>query len=107
MGSALRYTEDKLVLFDIDYPFQKNIKKYSEDIIRQIVMQVVDNIQFFPKDNEFTQDVYGVVKGKDPLFFMIEYLNEEDEIPLLVDFSEVTVDEYLDAINENKYLKEL
>lgn len=107
MGSALRYTEDKLILFDIDYPFQKNIKKYSEEVIRQIVMQVVDNIQFFPKDNEFTQDVYGVVKGKDPLFFMIEYLNEEDEIPLLVDFSEVTVDEYLDAINENKYLKEL
>jgi hypothetical protein len=38
---------------------------------------------------------------------MIEYLNEENEIPLLVDFLEVTVDEYLDAINENKHLKEL
>lgn len=107
MGSTLRYIEDKLILFDVDYPFQKKVKVYSEETIRKIVTQVVENIQFFPKDNQFTQDVYGVIKGNDPLFFMIEYLNEDDEIPLLVDFSEVTVDQYLDAINENKHLKEL
>jgi hypothetical protein len=107
MGSTLRYTEDKAALFDIDYPFQKKVKKYSEETIKQIVFQIVDNVNSFPKDNEYTQDVYGVIKGKDPLFFMIEYLNEENEIPLLVDFLEVTVDEYLDAINENKHLKQL
>jgi hypothetical protein len=107
MGSMLRYTEGKAVLFDIDYPFQKKVKKYSEETIKQIVFQIVDNIESFPKDNEFTQDIYGVIKGKNPLFFMIEYLNEEEEIPLMVDFNEVTVDEYLDAINQNKYLKEL
>ena len=107
MGSMLRYTEGKVVLFDIDYPFQKKVKKYSEETIKQIVFQIVDNIENLPKDNEYTQDVYGVIKGKDPLFFMIEYLNEEDEIPLMIDFEEVTVDDYLDAINENKHLKEL
>lgn len=105
MGSMLRYTEGKAVLFDIDYPFQKKVKKYSEETIKQIVFQIVDNIETLPKDNQLTQDVYGVIKGKDPLFFMIEYLNEEDEIPLMIDFTEVTVDDYLDAINENKYLK--
>lgn len=107
MGSTLRYIEDKVVLFDIDYPFQKKVKKYSEETIKQIVFQIVDNINELPKDNELTQDIYGVIKGKDPLFFMIEYLNEEDEIPLMIDFEEVTVDDYLDAINENKHLKEL
>lgn len=107
MGSTLRYTEGKAVLFDIDYPFQKKVKKYSEETIKQIVFKVVDNISSLPKDNDYTQDIYGVIKGKDHLFFVIEYLNEENEIPLLVDFQEVTVDEYLDAINENKYLKEL
>lgn len=107
MGSTLRYTEDKGALFDIDYPFQKKVKKYSEETIKEIVFQIVDNISSLPKDNEYTQDIYGVIKGKDPLFFMIEYLNEDNEIPLLVDFEEVTVDEYLDAINENKHLKQL
>lgn len=105
MGSMLRYTEGKAVLFDIDYPFQKKVKKYSEETIKQIVFQIVDNIETLPKDNQLTQDVYGVIKGQDPLFFMIEYLNEEDEIPLMIDFTEVTVDDYLDAINENKHLK--
>jgi hypothetical protein len=95
------------VLFDIDYSFQKKVKKYSEETIKKIVFQLVDNIGSLPKDNEYTQDIYGVIKGKNPLFFMIEYLNEEEEIPLMIDFEEVTVDEYLDAINENKYLKEL
>jgi hypothetical protein len=107
MGTMLRYTEGKAVLFDIDYPFQKKVKKYSEETIKQIVFQIVDNISSLPKDNEYTQDIYGVIKGKDPLFFMIEYLNEEDEIPLMVDFEEVTVDEYLDAINDNKHLKDI
>jgi len=92
-------------LFDIDYPFQKKVKKYSEETIKQIVFQLVDNIESLPKDNQLTQDIYGVIKGQDPLFFMIEYLNEEDEIPLMIDFTEVTVDDYLDAINENKHLK--
>ena len=105
MGSMLRYTEGKAVLFDIDYPFQKKVKKYSEETIKQIVFQLVDNIESLPKDNQLTQDIYGVIKGQDPLFFMIEYLNEEDEIPLMIDFTEVTVDDYLDAINENKHLK--
>jgi hypothetical protein len=107
MASTLKYIEDKAVLFDIDYPFQKKVKKYSEETIKQIVFQIVDNISSLPKDNEYTQDIYGVIKGKDPLFFMIEYLNEEDEIPLMVDFLEVTVDEYLDAINDNKHLKDI
>jgi hypothetical protein len=51
--------------------------------------------------------VSTVIKSDEPIFFNIQYINENDDIPILIDIREVSVDEYLDAIIDNKYFKEI
>jgi len=105
MASSLKYTEGKIVLFDIDSIFQRKMRKYPQSIIQEIVSQIVENVIDLPKLDYHQQKVYGVVKISKPIFFCIDYINENDDIPLMIDINEVDVDEYLDAINNKKYFK--
>ena len=70
-----------------------------------MVGQMLSVLSVLPKEDGWTQDLAGVVKGKTPLFFRIEYLNEEGHIPILIDVNEIEVDEYLDFILEKKSIK--
>ena len=106
MASSLKYIEDKMVVFDIDPIFQRRIKKYSEEIIHEIVTQIVLNIDELPKKDYHIQQVCSVIKKKNPFFYSIEYMNEYGDIPIFINISEITVDDYLDAIDENKYFKQ-
>ena len=58
-----------------------------------------------PLGNEWTQETAGVVIQKEPLFFAIEYLKEENEPIVLVDLHELEVDEYLEFISNKKSIK--
>ena len=107
MASTLKYIEDKMIMFDIDQIFQRKMRKYPQSVIHDIVSQIVDNIQDLPKRDYYSQIVYGVVKINTPIFFSIVYMNENDDVPILIDIKEVDVDDYLDAINNNKHLKQL
>ena len=40
-----------------------------------------------------------------PIFFCIDYINENGDVPVMIDINEVEVDDYLDAINNKKYFK--
>lgn len=106
MASTLKYIEDKMIMFDIDQIFQRKMRRYPQSVIHDIVSQIVDNIYDLPKKDYYTQKVYGVIKMKTPMFFSIDYINENDDVPILIDINEIEVDEYLDAIIENKHLKE-
>jgi hypothetical protein len=105
MDSSLKYTEDKIVLFDIDSIFQRKMRKYPQSIIHNIVTQIVENVTELPKLDYHAQKVFGVVKIDKPIFFCIDYINENDDIPVMIDINEVEVDDYLDAINNKKYFK--
>lgn len=105
MESSLKFTEGSLVLFDVDSIFQRKMKKYPQNVIHDIVSIIVDNILDLPKQDYYHQKVYGVLKMKVPLFFCITYINENDDVPILIDIEEVLVDDYLDAINDNKHFK--
>lgn len=106
MASTLKYIEDKMIMFDIDQIFQRKMRKYPQSVIHEIVSQIVDNIYELPKQDYYNQRVYGVIKMKTPMFFAIDYINENDDVPILIDINEIEVDEYLDAIIENKHLKQ-
>ena len=105
MASTLKYIEDKIVLFDMDQIFQNKMRKYPQSVIHEIVTQIVDNVLEFPKKDYYNQVAYGVIKMNTPMFFSIVYINENDDIPIIIDINEVDVDEYLDAIINNKHLK--
>jgi len=105
MASTLKYIEDKIVLFDMDQIFQNKMRKYPQSVIHEIVTQIVENVLEFPKKDYYNQVAYGVIKMNTPMFFSIVYINENDDIPIIIDINEVDVDEYLDAIINNKHLK--
>jgi hypothetical protein len=105
MDSSLKYIEDKIVMFDIDQIFQRKMRKYPQSIIHNIVTQIVENVVELPKLDYHQQKVYGVVKLDKPIFFCIDYVNENDDIPIMIDINEVEVDDYLDAINSKIYFK--
>lgn len=107
MASTLKYIEDKMIMFDIDQIFQRKMRRYPQSIIHEIVSQVIDNLDELPKKDYYSQEVYGVVKIANPIFFSILYMNENDDVPVLIDINEIDVDDYLDAINNNKHLKQL
>jgi hypothetical protein len=106
MVSTLKYIEDKMIMFDIDEIFQRKMRRYPQNVIHNIVSQIVDNVDELPKKDYHSQKVYGVIKMPTPMFFSIDYMNENDDVPILIDINEIEVDEYLDAIIENKHLKQ-
>lgn len=95
-----------MVVFDMDPIFQRKMKRYSEETIYNIVSQIVMNIDELPKEDYYIQSVCGVIKKKEPFFYRINYLNEHDDVPVFIDVMQITMDEYLDAIDENKYFKQ-
>ena len=107
MASSLKYIEDKMVIFDMDQIFQRKIKRYNEEIIHEIVSQIVMNIDELPKKDYYIQHVCSVIKKKSPFFYRIDYINEDEDVPTFINISEITIDEYLDAIDENKYFKQI
>lgn len=106
MASTLKYIEDKMIMFDIDQIFQRKMRRYPQSVIHEIVSQIVDNIYELPKKDYYSQKTYGVIKMQTPMFFSIDYMNENGDVPILIDINEIEVDEYLDAIIENKHLKQ-
>jgi hypothetical protein len=93
-------------MFDIDQIFQRKMRRYPQSIIHEIVSQIIDNLDGLPKKDYYSQRVYGVIKMQTPMFFSIVYMNENGDVPVLIDIDEINVDDYLDAIIENKHLKQ-
>lgn len=106
MAASLKYIEDNMVVFDMDQIFQRKMRRYSEEIIYNIVTQIVMNIEHLPKKDYFIQSVCSVIKKKEPFFYRIDYVNETGDFPVFIDIIEIHLEEYLDAIDENKYFKE-
>lgn len=105
MDLKQKYTE--VDLYEIDDWFFAQLQRFDFSFAMVIIGQIVDVIEELPKLDGFTQRIFGVIKSKEPLFFEIEYLNQEEEIPILVDIERVGVDNYLDAILDNKTINQI
>ncbi len=106
MVLALKYTEDKLP-YEIDDWFFQQLSDYSLSDASLIVAQALAVLKELPVKNGWSQEVAGVItdKGTEPIFFVIEYLKQEEDRPILIDINQIEVDEYLDFIIENKSIK--
>lgn len=105
MVSNLRYIEGDEHKFELDLWFQEKIKTFSREDVYDILSSIIDNIEQFDSEALVEDYISGVIKRKDPLFYTIDYVIDEDSVPILLDIQEIDVDEYLDSINNNKYLK--
>lgn len=106
MDLELKFLEDEL-RYEIDDWFFQQLSDYSLTDASLIVAQALAVLSELPIKNGWSQEVAGVITddNEDPIFFVIEYLKQEDDIPILIDINPIDVDEYLDFILENKSIK--
>ena len=104
MDSEQKFTEVKST-YEIEDWFYSQLSNYNRDEQANIIGQFLEVMKSLPLGNEWTQETAGVVIQKEPLFFAIEYLKEENEPIVLVDRHELEVDEYLEFISNKKSIK--
>jgi hypothetical protein len=103
MDLKQKYIEDSL--YEIDDWFFSQLQGYRLTIAADIIGQIIEILPELPKINGWSQKVAGVCEGNDPVFFAIEFLNQEQEVPILVDIETIDVDDYLDYIINNQHIK--
>ena len=105
MASKQKSTEGKVIMYFNQW-FVDELSTYSSFIMMDILNQLFDNEKLLPETNGYSQFISGVVKQDKPFYFEIEYLKQQDERPTYLDLVEIGLDDYLDAINNKKTLKE-
>ncbi len=90
--------------FDIDDWFAEKILSLSQRSRFELISDIASVVEHLPISNGWSQEVYGVIL-RDNKFYVLEYLKQETELPLIVDIDFVECDEYLDAILDNKTIK--
>lgn len=90
--------------FDVDEFFAIKVEALSKEAAQEIISDIIAAVQYLPKKSGFYQEVYGVVYCES-IFYIIEYLNEIDEKPFIIDIDIAGLDEYLDAIIDNNTLR--
>jgi hypothetical protein len=97
-----RYIEDNI--FEVEEWFAKGLLQLSIESQTEIVEDLVSVVNLLPITDGWEQKIYGVILNED-IFYVIQYLKEEGEVPLIIDLEYVDVNEYLDAILINNTIK--
>ena len=84
-----KYIEDSL--YEIDDWFFSQLRKFTVDEATVIIGQILSVLNELPDRDGWTQAVAGVVTKKNPTFFVVEYLKQEKDIPILVDVEELSL----------------
>ena len=110
MDAEQKYTEaveryHLLNPFEIDEFCLEKLTEYPRDISIKVLELIHRNSKRMPVKEFWTQLIGGVIKGKEPLFFELEFLKNPGEKPLILDLDEIELDDYLDYINDKNILK--
>ena len=80
-----------------------------------VVNELISHLEFYtdklPELNGWSQSVCGVIKSKpyseldEPFFYKVDFLKQNDEIPLYFGVEEISCDDYLDCINKEQTIK--
>lgn len=103
MVSEQRYTEVIRSIY-FDYEMERELTRSYEDLKFNIVT-TLSKIKVMTDNNAYT-DVAYVIKHEDgDIFFKSSVIYETPEDVLVLDIKEISVDEFLEYINKNKYIK--
>ena len=89
-------------VYDVSLQFFDKIKSLPEKIRNEIIDQIEYNLESFIDLPGYTQTIGGVVKGDKPFFFEIEYIKEPNTPTIILELEEISLDNYLDYIDEEK-----
>ncbi len=103
MDLKQKYTEEE---FEIDEFFVKQMKKFKNGTSVKIA-SMIDNIYGSEETNGFIKNRTGHVNDNEgvPIFFSIDYFRDKDGPIVLIDAHEISLDSYLDSINDNLHIK--
>jgi len=96
-----KYIEDRD--FEMDELVWLEVRKLPEKRQIDIVNQIDWNVPLLEETNGWIECISGVsILHGIPLYFKFEYLNQEDDIPIFVDFEVIKIDTYLDYVLDKK-----
>ena len=75
-------------LYELDDWFVESIREFSIADRSHLLKFVLSSLDCLPVNNSFTQVVGGVIIKDDPLFFILEFLKQEDETAVLLSIEE-------------------
>jgi hypothetical protein len=93
-------------VYDISLEMLHKLKDLPERIRVGIADLIDYNFYMLPELDGYSQAVGGVIKGDPPFFFELEYVREEHKNIVMLDMEEITLDEYLDYIDNDQTLRQ-
>jgi hypothetical protein len=91
------------------YELEESVLQQLEDMPSvfsiPIAVMLEHNVNSLPIINDYTQIRGGVLKLKNPFFFEVEFIHEEDDFPIFIDIKRISSDKYLDYMLENQILE--
>jgi len=104
MESQLKSIKDKI--YDIEDGYAISLEEMPPGLAYTIAVHIENNLPEV-KVNDFTTYVYGghVDYRSETYFFAFEIMHATGEYPTLTDVSLIEMDDYLDLINLNLYIK--
>ena len=103
MDSEQKYIEE--IKFVVTEWFFDGLDQTNHEDITSDVVDAIDRISGnIPITGDKFDTIYGVVESKG-VFYAVDYVHNGEDVPLMLFASIVDSDEYLDAINENKTIK--
>ena len=91
--------------FELEEWFVEQLAEFSIKRRKQLLQDILPALEYLPIDEGWSQTTGGVIRGEDPVFYAIEYLNQEGQLPLLLDIVTISSDDYLDFILDNNTIE--
>lgn len=92
-------------VYDVTLEMIEKLKAMPKRVRMAIANLIENNASEFEDLYGYSQMIGGVVKGNPPFFFEIEYVKDPDTPVIMLDIEEITLDDYLDYIDEEKVFK--
>ena len=103
MASKQKYIEVEEP-YEIDEAFVDGIMEVKPKHRVRVLKQINDSLEYFEFNEEDTSEAGGRIDGD--LYYKIEYYNIEDWIPVLLAFTVIDVDDYLDMMVDKQLILE-
>ena len=104
MDSEQKSTKEiETLKFDVE--FLEQISEQDEDIQEVLLETLLEEEEDLPEKNGRTQKVCGVIHIDEPVYYEVEYLKQEDEKALYLEFKIIDVDLFLDSVIQKTTFK--
>lgn len=90
--------------YELDEAVIETIDTLSPVRATKIIIEIQKALPKLERKNYRSQIIGFVLSGRNPVYFALRYIYEENEAPYFFQLFEITSDEYLDLYNQNKII---